>query len=197
MGFNRQVNIEAVIRSTFRRFLQIKLSTTKQKAIVLPDFDIPHAATVDLVLSVKRGLSISITQRLDSVISYKHTVGLIAGIVAHFQNLSESDMRERLKKLEAGEEYRALNESPLETLKLSRRMLEDRAAGNVSFALATNYPDIPEQTNELANHFFPVARVLQAWLSCDVGGRSLCKGIDIYSVDTSLSPANIVPIPFV
>jgi hypothetical protein len=199
MTLDRHAKLELIVRSTFRKHIVGQLSAAKQPAIVIPGFEIPRGECVELILGPKAGTTIIVIQRSDYVTVYKHTVGVLVGILAHYHRMDDRQVRDALRiasgKLENEEEP----QPALDALKLSKRIIADRQAGDVTLVLVTELPEVIQQGKELLANFIPVVSLLRAWIPLgtadgDKKKRKLCQGLDLYCVDTSVDPPTVSPL---
>src|SRR5512141_3091756 len=101
MAHDRYTKLELSVRTVFRKFLAEKLSAGKQHALVIPGFEVPRGGSVDLVLGPKGGTTLGLMQRSDYVIAYKHSVGQLIGVLAHYHQMKDRELREGLRASQA------------------------------------------------------------------------------------------------
>ena len=193
MAHDRYTKLELSVRTVFRKFLAEQLSSGKQHALVIPGFDVPRGGNVDLVVGPKSGTTIGLMQRSDYVIAYKHSVGQLIGVLAHYYEMNDREFREALRATLAHAEAEGGGGVPaaFDPLKMSKRLLEDRKEGEIRLALVTELPEVPQQARELAANFYPVAALLDAWLPSPVKKKKLCSGVEFYVVDPNTDPPKV------
>ena len=197
MAHDRYTKLELSVRTVFRKFLAEKLSAGKQHALVIPGFEVPRGGSVDLVLGPKGGTTLALMQRSDYVIAYKHSVGQLIGVLAHYHQMKDRELREGLRasqahsEAEAGGAPAAPAAPSFDPLKISKRLLEDRKAGEITLALVTELPEVPQQARELEANFYPIAVLLDTWLPSPVKKKKLCAGVEFYAVDANADPPRV------
>jgi hypothetical protein len=194
MAQDRYTKLELVLRGTLREHFAEKLSQAKQRATVVPGFEIPRAGSVDLILAPKKSTVIAVTQRSDYVAAYKHSVGQLVGVLAHYHQMSDRELREALRAAQAKPEIEEIKQPAFDPLKVSKRLAEDAKAGEVTLALVTEVPEVPQQAFELEAAFTPVSVLLETWLPTPVRKRKLCAGVEFYAVDASATPPTIAEL---
>jgi hypothetical protein len=190
MAQDRYAKLEALVRSALRQFFAEKLSAGKQRALVLPAFEVPRGGAVDVFLAPKAGTVIAVIQRSDYVAAYKHSVGQMVGVLAHYHLLGEREVREQLRAMLARPDVEELKQA-IDPLKVSKRMVEDAKAGAVTLALVTELPEVPQQARELEAAFRPIATLLETWLPTPIKKRKLCDAVEFYAVDPNADPPTI------
>jgi hypothetical protein len=194
MAHDRYTKLELSVRTVFRKFLAEKLSAGKQHALVIPGFEVPRGGSVDLILGPKGGTTLGLMQRSDYVIAYKHSVGQLIGVLAHYHQMKDRELREGLRASQAhaaeGEEGAAAAPT-FDALKVSKRLAEDRKEGEITLALVTELPEVPQQARELEANFYPIAVLLDAWLPSPVKKKKLCVGVEFYAVDANADPPRV------
>lgn len=190
MALDKYAKLELAIRSEFRSFFFSKLSPGKQKPLLLPGFEIPRAGGVDLFLG-SAGTTLCLVQRSDYVAAYKHTVGQLVGSLSHYHLMDEREIREAIRSSQEHPDLIEFTQGKIEPLKVSKKLLEDRAAGKVSLALVTELPDVPQQARELQANFLPIGELLQICLTSPIKKKKLCQAIDFFVVNPATEPAKI------
>lgn len=190
MAQDRYAKLEALVRSALRQFFAEKLSAGKQRALVLPAFEIPRGGAVDVFLAPKAGTVIAVIQRSDYVAAYKHSVGQMIGVLAHYHQLGDREVRETLRAMLARPDVEELKQA-IDPLKVSKRMVEDAKAGAITLALVTELPEVPQQARELEAAFRPIAVLLETWLPTPIKKRKLCDAVEFYAVDPNVDPPTI------
>ncbi len=194
MAHDRYTKLELTVRTAFRKHLSEQLGSAKQKAVVIPGLDVPRGGNVDIVLGPKAGTTISVMQRSDYVIAYKHSVGQLIGVLAHYHLMTDRELREALRACQAHPDLEELKQPALDPLKLSKRLLEDREAAAITLALVTELPEVPQQARELEANFWPIAELLDVWLPSPVKKKKLCAGVQFYVVDPNATPPSVAPL---
>jgi hypothetical protein len=195
MALDRHTKLELLVRTTFRKLISDTYATAKQKPLVVPGFDIPRGGSVDLIVPPKSGTIMGLVQRSDYVGAYKHTVGQLIGILVHYHEMSERDLREGLRAAQSHPDIEELQQGTIDPLKVSKRLVEDRREGNITLALVTELPEVPQQARELEANFFPIAALLQTWIPVPVKKKKLCSQVEFYAVDANATPPKIAPLP--
>ena len=188
MGMDRYAKLELQIRTSFRDFLQAKLTKARKKPTLLPGFEIPRAETVDMYLAPDKGTTICLVQRSDYVTVYKHTVGQLVGVLAHYQTMDDRLLREAVRNSKIHADLKEIKQPKLNVLKLSQRLAEDRDKGLVSVALVIDLPEVGQQAKELIANFEPVAQLLSPWMVSAVKRKKLCRSVDFYAVALGMGP---------
>jgi len=191
MALDRHTKLELAVRTAFRKFISEQLATAKQKPVLVPGFEVPRGGNVDLVLDPKGGTVISLMQRSDYVVAYKHSVGQLIGVLAHYHEMKDRDIRDALRAAQAHPDSEELKQPPLNALKISKRLLDDRQAGEIKLALVTEIPEVPQQARELEANFGPIAELLHVWLPSAVKKQRLCSEVEFYAVDVNTAPAKV------
>jgi hypothetical protein len=192
MALDRHAKLELLVRTAFRNFWLEKLSSAKQKAVIIPGFEIPRGGNVDLVLGPKSGTAICFMQRSDYVAAFKHTVGQIIGLLVHYHQMTDREVREALRNIQSRTEVGELHPITFDVLKVSKRLLEDIKEGNLTVALVTELPEVPQQGKELQTNFYPIASLLQTWLPTPVKKKKLCDALEFYAVDPNTDPPKVM-----
>ena len=199
MAHDRYTKLELTVRTIFRTFLSEQLSVGKQHALVIPGFEVPRGGSVDLVLGPKGGTTLALMQRSDYVIAYKHSVGQLIGVLAHYHQMTDRELREGLRASQAHAEAEEAapgatgggGAASFDPLKISKRLAEDRKAGEITLALVTELPEVPQQARELEANFYPIAVLLDTWLPSPVKKKKLCAGVQFYAVDANADPPKV------
>jgi hypothetical protein len=193
MAHDRYTKLELTVRTIFRKHLADRLGSGKQRALVIAGFDIPRGGNVDLALGPKSGTTIAVMQRSDYVIAYKHSVGQLIGVLAHYHQMQDRELREALRAAQAHAEAEqgAAAVAGFDALKISKRLLEDRKVGEITLALVTELPEVPQQAHELEANFCPLASLLDTWLPSPVKKKKLCAGVEFYAVDANAEPPRV------
>jgi hypothetical protein len=196
MAHDRYTKLELSVRTVFRKFLAEKLSAGKQHALVIPSFEVPRGGSVDLVLGPKGGTTLALMQRSDYVIAYKHSVGQLIGVLAHYHQMNDRELREGLRASQAHAEAEGATPAPatFDPLKVSKRLAEDRKEGEITLALVTELPEVPQQARELEANFYPIAVLLDTWLPSPVKKKKLCGGVEFYAVDANADPPRVAAL---
>ena len=190
MAQDRYAKLEALVRTALRQFFAEKLSAGKQRALVLPAFEVPRGGAVDVFLAPKAGTVIAVIQRSDYVAAYKHSVGQMIGVLAHYHQLGDREVRETLRAMLARPDVEELKQA-IDPLKVSKRMVEDAKAGAITLALVTELPEVPQQARELEAAFQPIALLLETWLPTPIKKRKLCDAVEFYAVDPNADPPTV------
>ncbi len=194
MAQDRYAKLEALVRTALRQYFAEKLSAAKQRALVLPAFEIPRGGAVDVFLAPKAGTLIAVTQRSDYVAAYKHSVGQMIGVLAHYHQLGDREVRETIRAMLARPDVEELKQA-IDPLKVSKRMVEDAKAGAITLALVTELPEVPQQARELEAAFTPIATLLETWLPTPIKKRKLCDKVEFYAVDPNADPPTVKELP--
>jgi hypothetical protein len=194
MAMDKYAKLELAIRTAFRSFYITKLTSGRQKPLLLPGFEIPRAGAVDLYLAPKAGTTLCLVQRSDYVAAYKHTVGQLTGILAHYYLIDERGLREAVRGSKAHPDQSEIKQNKIEPLKASKRLEEDRKGGKVTIALVTELPDVPQQARELEANFLPIGRMLQTCLSTPIKKKKMCQALDFFTVNTVEDPPKVAPM---
>lgn len=194
MALDRHAKLEQLVRTAFRSYWADKLSTAKQKAIVIPGLDVPRGGNVDLVIAPKNGTVICLMQRSDYVSAYKHTVGQMVGVLAHVHAMADRELRDALRAVQARPETGEIKQVAIDPLKVSKRLVVDLAAGGITLALVTELPEVPQQAKELAANFYPIAELLETWLPSPVKKKKLCDSVELFVVDPNATPPKVTPL---
>jgi hypothetical protein len=188
MALDKYVKLELRVRAAYRQFWVEKLSTGKQKPLIFPGYEIPRGGSVDLVLAPTVGTVICVLQRSDYVAAYKHTVGQTIGTLVHYHRMTDREVREAVRASQAHPDYAELKQGSFDELKVSKRLLTDAKEGEITLALVTELPEVPQQARELEANFFPIADLLQSWLPGAVKKKKLCKSFESYAVNPNVEP---------
>lgn len=188
MAMDRYAKLELQIRTSFRDFWESKLTSGRKKPILLPGFEIPRAETVDLWVAPEKGTTLCLIQRSDYVTVYKHTVGQLVGVLAHYQQMDDRILREAVRTSKAHADLKELKQPKINVLKLSQRLAEERDKGLINLVLVIDLPEVGQQAKELLANFEPVAQVLSAWLISAVKRKKLSKSLDFYAVAMGAGP---------
>jgi hypothetical protein len=190
MAQDRYAKLEALVRGALRQHFAERLSAGKQRALVLPAFEVPRGGAVDVFLAPKGGTLIAVIQRSDYVAAYKHSVGQMIGVLAHYHQLADREVRETLRAMLARPDVEELKQA-IDPLKVSKRMLEDAKAGAITLALVTELPEVPQQARELEAAFSPIATLLETWLPTPIKKRKLCDAVEFHAVDPNADPPTV------
>jgi len=194
---DRYAKLELQIRTSFRDFWQTKLTKGRKKPILLPGFEIPRAETVDLYLAPDKGTTLCLIQRSDYVTVYKHTVGQLVGVLAHFQKMDDRLLREAVRNSKAHADLKEIKQPKINVLKLSQRLAEERDKGLITVVLVIDLPEVGQQAKELLANFEPVAQLLSPWMVSAVKRKKLCRSVDFFAVAQGVGPdaeAKVVPM---
>jgi len=195
MALDKYAKLELLIRTQFRAFYFSKLTSGRQKPVILPGFEIPRAGAVDLYVAPKAGTTLCLIQRSDYVAAYKHTVGQVTGVLAHYHLMEERAIREAVRGSKTHPDVPEIKtefkQSKIEPLKISKRLLADRKAGKITIALVTELPDVPQQARELEANFLPIGQLLQACLTTAIKKKKMCQSLDFYVVNPVEDPAKV------
>lgn len=197
MAMDRYAKLELQIRTSFRDFQESKLTSGRKKPILLPGFEIPRAETVDLYLGPDKGTTLCLIQRSDYVTVYKHTVGQLVGVLAHYQQMDDRLLREAVRTSKAHADLKEIKQPKINVLKLSQRLAEERDKGLINLALVIDLPEVGQQAKELMANFEPVAQLLSAWLISAIKRKKVCKAVDFYAVAMGAGPdgeAKVIPM---
>ncbi len=192
MTFDRHAKFELTLRAAFRNFWLDKLSSPKQKVLVIPGFEIPRGGNVDLLLAPQSGTILCLLQRSDYVAAYKHTVGQMIGILVHYHQMKDREVREALRTSQAHPDVEELKQTSIDVLRVSKRLLEDRQSGEITLALYTELPEVPQQARELEANFCPIGFLLETWLPSPIKKKRLCQSVEFYTVNTNVDPPKVV-----
>jgi hypothetical protein len=191
MTIDRYLKQEMLVRTTFRTYWLEKLSSAKQKAQLIPGFEIPRGANLDIVLPPTGGTILCFHQRSDYVAAYKHSVGLMIGILVHYHQMNDREVREVLRACQSHPDFEQSKQTAFDVLHVSKRLLEDSKKGEVTLALVTELPEVPQQAKELQSNFFPIAQLLQGWLTMPLKKKKYCTAVEFYSVNTNADPPTV------
>jgi hypothetical protein len=194
MALDRYAKLELLVRTAFRSFWTEKLSSAKQKALLVPGFDVPRGGNVDLLVGPKSGTVVCMMQRSDYVAAYKHTVGQMVGLLVHFHAMTDRELRDGLRAVQARPDFADVKPVTLDPLKISKRLLADLKEGDLTLALVTELPEVPQQARELEANFGPIAELLQAWLPSTVKKKKLCQTVEFYAVDPNTEPPRVATL---
>lgn len=194
MATDKHLKVESLIRLAFWNYWSDNLSKAKQKAIIIPGFDIPRAGNVDILLPPKEGTTLCLVQRSDYVATYKHSVGQLVGILAHYHAIQDREMREILRGVQNHPDPPEIQQPAWDVLKISKRLIADCQSGDITMMLVTEIPEVPQQARELVANFYPIATLLRTWVITPVNKKKICRNIEFYAVDPNLDPPVVKPL---
>jgi hypothetical protein len=191
---DKYAKLELLIRTAFREFYTDTLTSGRQKSLLLPAFEIPRAGAVDLFIAPKAGTHLCLVQRSDYVGAYKHTVGQLTGVLAHYRLMTDRQVREAIRASKSHPDLAELKQGKIDALKLSKRLVDDSKAGNIHMVLATELPDVPQQAQELQANFLPIWKLLQAQLTVAVKKKRLCQSLEAFSVNLTNDKSSVTSL---
>lgn len=186
--------LETLLRTEFREFWIKKHASGKQKVLFLPGFEIPRGGSADMYITPKAGTTLCLVHRCDYLAAYKHTVGNLLGLLAHFHLMQQRELREAIRAATTHPDAAELKQGKIDPLKLSKRMAEDLKAGKITLVVVTEVPEVPQQARELEANFFPIAKLLKSWLPSPIRKKKLCQDLEFYSVSTMVESASVTPL---
>lgn len=194
MAQDRYAKLELAIRDGFRSFFLEELSTKKERAVLLPGFDVPRADSVDLYLDGAGSVWLGVVQRSDYVSVYRHTVGQLIGTLVHFHRMTARQLREAVRASKQHPDQERLKQGRINALNTSKRLDADRKAGNVSLVLATELPDVPQQGRELHANLMPILDELRTYLCASIKKRRICQNLRAYGVLIGQEGTDVIPL---
>ena len=194
MAMDKYAKLDLLIRTAFREYWCDKHASGSQTVLVLPAFEIPRYGNVDLFVHPNSGTTLGLVLRSDYVAAYKHAVGSVVGGLAHYHQMEERETRGALRASKAHPDSAELKQGKIDVLKLGKQLEEDRKAGKITVALATDLPDVPQQAKELEANFFPIAKILQMGLTATVKKKKLCNAVEFYGVNQMEAPPKVASL---
>jgi hypothetical protein len=70
----------------------------------------------------------------------------------------------------------------IDSVKLSKQLINDRKNGKITVALVTDLPEVPQQAAELDASFMQIAALLKVWMCAAVRRKKLCQAVEYYAV---------------